>query len=339
MTYVETEEKEKVIGVRHLLALCEIENFDIFRKELEELIISKRPKKLINKVYRIMRGKVVLGNKKIKDFVKRHQNTVDVLNKYHITSNLTICSYDDYGRKYPDFEEDYFLEFINSHKDEVETIKNVVQRIYQLGFDKIYYDEKCDFTNIEYRFGRRLEQVQYLENMEIIPTYDNRTITYKTNGSCYCMSLGVSGIGDDKYFSEYSRKIKLNSLIFEPSRLPDEITYKTIVGSILELAKENEQEGKIIRELVDVSVAIDDLVTQYDVIKKVVETVDNVKNKDELKQVLNIIMDEINKLKTAEMSLRQNTISDSKKLSEEKINEEKRLYIRRRELNSIHDSW
>jgi len=178
-----------------------------------------------------------------------------------------------------------------------------------------------------------------LDNIEVIPTYNNSPIRYKTTDSCYCMRVGISDYGNDRELKDYDRRIELNSLIFDPNRLPNEITFESTAGVIKKIADDSKQESKVIKELVDVSVAIDDLVIQYNEIERIIESVENVDNREELQKILNNILEEIKRLKSTSSSFRQDAISDFENLSEEKIEEEKQKYLIRRRNASYDDCW
>lgn len=330
-------EKSKIISTNCLIALCETENYNAFCKELEELIKSDKGENLIYKMYNIMRGKFTIGNKKYKEFVKKYKDIIEIMKKNQCLSDMTIMKYDNFGENIPSTTEDYFFKFITDHKSDIETIKNIAIKIKNLGFSQINYDKNFDFNTTEYELNRT-SSINYLENIEIIPTYNNYSIQYNTKNSCYCIELDTYGYGDTRKISDYGRSIYLNSLIFDPNRLPNEITTESTIGFITKLANENKQDGKTIKDLVDTSVAIDDLIIQYNQVIKTIETIKNTKTKEELKQILNNILEEINKLKLINQSYEQEKINNSLKLSNSTIEKEKQLYLESRN-KSIHDCW
>ena len=178
----------KEIETDSLIALCEMENYDEFCKDLEKIIFSKSGRNLIYKLYDVILGKFVLGSKKYKDFVKKYHDIIDIMKKHKCLSNMTIYKYTKFGKSYSNNAEEFFYKFISEHKDELETIKSVAKKIKSLGFDKIIYGEKLDFTDTEYKIHKGYSyDFEYLENMELIPTYETDSIKYKTNDSCACI--------------------------------------------------------------------------------------------------------------------------------------------------------
>jgi hypothetical protein len=331
------EEKQKhckEIQTNSLIALCEMENYDKFCQELESLIASEENKDLIYKVYNIMQGNLTIGNKKLKNFVKKYQDIIEIMKKYHCLSDMTIYKYHSDGKPDDSSNEDYFFKFISEHKEDIETIKNIAIKIKNLGFDKIIYGEKLDFTDVEYQLDTLYgSDIKFLENIDVIPTYNLNPIIYKTNDSCYCMTVGTFGYGNKK-ISDYGREIELNSLIFDPQRLPNEITVESTIGTIIKLVENSKKEYQIIKDSVDMSIFTEDLMIQYNRTKNIIESIENLKNKEEIKQILHNILREITELKLASLSFENEIIDCYEKIDEDKMEDEKKLYLKRRQCAS-----
>lgn len=318
------------IEVDSLIALCEIENYDVFCKELESLISSNKNKNLIWKLYEIMLGRHKFGNKKYKDFVKKYENVIEIMKKNHCLSNMIVDKYNSDGSVNKNSTEDYFYRFILDHKEDLEAIKSVVLKIKSLGFDKIIYGENLDFTNVTYELSNLYNcRFEFLENIDVIPTYSIYPIKYVSKGSCYRMILKTVGYGSQKSLSKYNRVIELNSLIFDPKRLPDDIT--NAIDFIKSLVDKNKKDCQVIRDTVNLSVCVDDLVKQYDHTKKTIDSIENVENKKELEEALHNILREITVLELLASSFERENVSDSSKVDFDKIKLEKELYLKRRE--------
>lgn len=322
----------KKIETNSLIALCEIgDDYCKFCDELEALIESKKNECLIYTVYRIMQGHFTIGHGKIKQFVKKYQNVIEIMKKHYCLANMTLLKYDYNGKPKNDSTEKYFYRYISEHKNDVDLIREVVLKIKSLGFGEIIFGENMDFTGIEYELGTFYGSFKFMENIEIIPAYSSDPIKYKTNDSCYRMTISRTGCGKYMDVSSYGRKIELNSLIFNPDRLPNEITKESTIQVISQQANERKDGYQIIRYLVDMSVSIDDLMKNFICTQKVIENIDNVKNKDELKQILQNISKKIEELKFASLEYEKVAIDSSEKIDEKKIETEKQLYLKRRE--------
>jgi hypothetical protein len=268
--------------------------------------------------------------------VKKYQDIIEIMKKYDCLIPMTIFKYEPNGKPYKLSNEEYFFKFISEHKEDIETIKNIAIKIKNLGFDEIIYGENLDFTENEYELiALDGFYIKFLDNIEVVPKYNYDRIRYKTNDSSYCIEVKINGYGKDKRISEGLRRIELNSLIFDPERLPNEITFESTVGTIIKLAEDSKKDNQIIKDTVDMSVSVEDLITQYNNTKKIIESIENVKNKEEIKQILNNILSELTKLKSASLSFEKETVDSFPKISEDKIEDEKKLYLRIRKSTDL----
>lgn len=319
------------ISTNDLLVLCEIfEDYEAFYEDLEKIIKSKTNKDLVTKVYNyIQKKKNYFPNKKYDAFIKKHQHTIEIMNKYSCLSNLTVLNYDAKGEKRKILPEDYFYRYIKEHRKDFETIKNVVLKIKNLGIDRITFGEHLDFTTmqgtlIEYALNTSYDcNFAFLENMKVIPAYLNNPIRYRTNSSSYCIYLqSIHYYGSEDKISKYDRRIELNSLIFNPDRLPNVITRESTIGVIKALAQKQE-ERKDIKDVVDVSIATDRLKCEFESLKKRYDTIDKVKENQELKDILLEMQNVIARLQIFEESFTQQIIDTYPDLSEDIIKKEK----------------
>lgn len=282
------DEQCKSISINHLITLCEVgEDYKLFCDDLEILIKSKTNKDFVNEAYQVMQGKFSIRSSKYKSFIEKHKQTIETMNKYFCLSNLTVLSYDTKGNRRENLPEDYFYQYIQQNKENIEKIKEVALKLKELGFNEIKYGENLDFTEIEYDLDTFYEsEFAFLENIEVNSTYLRSPIKYKTSSSCYCMCLTSKSYGSKKEVSKYDRKIYLNSLILDPNSLPDEITTESTVGVIKKLVDNKKTEYSDIKNSVDLSIATDDLRTQFEHLKQVVESIDKIKDKEELASIL-----------------------------------------------------
>lgn len=341
----ENDDECKRINTNHLIALCEIgEDYKSFCEDLEKLIKSDYNKNLVQDIYRVMLGHFSIHAGKYRSFIEKHKKTIEIMNEYNCLSNLTVLSYDINGNRRKDLSEDYFYQYIQNNKQNVETIKNVALKLKKLGFDSIDFNENLDFTKQEFEvdcsyrggyFASSGASFSFLENIDIIPTYLQNPIKYKTTGSCYCMNLEYLGFGYYDGISKYNRNIKLNSLIFDPSRLPDEMSVGTTVVVIQRLLDKKKEEYKDLKESVDLSISLADLEDQFENLKKVLEGIDKVKYNDELSNLLNQMKVILNKLQLLGVNLEKQVIDSHQNISNETMENEKKLYLERRHWSNI----
>jgi len=328
----------KSISINHLIALCEIgEDYKLFCDDLEKLIKSKTNKDYVTDACRVMQEKFSIHASKYKSFIEKHKNTIGIMNKYSCLSDLTILSYDQKGNRRKNLPEDYFYEYIQRNKENIEIIKEVALKLKKLGFCEIKYGENLDFTEVEYELDASYERnFAFLENIEVNSTYLLNPIKYKTNGSSYCMCLDSSGYGEKKEICKYGRKIYLNSLILDPDSLPNEITAKSTIGVIKKLVDNKETEYSNIRNSVDLSIATSDLRRQIETLKQVVANIDSIKDNKELASILYQMQTIMIQLEKFDEKFKKEIIDSNTNITTQKIEQEKKLYLRRRNLNDIH---
>ena len=206
-----------------------------------------------------------------------------------------------------------------------------------MGFDKIYFQEKADFTEMEYDFTTQYTtDFAFLENMEVNPTYLNQPIKYRTNESCYRMYLLASGNnGISKYGRKIeldSLKIELNSLIFDSNRLPDEITTESTIDVIYELVENEKKKSTYedIRNSVDLSIATSDLTNDFEHLKYLSENIDKIKDSQELVNLLGQMQNTLTKIQLFGKNFEKQIIDSHDNITGETMEKEKTLYLKRR---------
>ncbi len=327
----------KKIPVNHLLVLCEVkDDYQLFCNDLENLIKSKGNRYLVRRVYHIIQGDLPNYSSKYKKFIEKHRHTIEIMNKYSCLSNLTVLSYDEKGKHRNNLPEDYFYEYIQEHKEDIETIKAVTLKIKSLGFEEINFDENLDFTKNEYELRDSFRSsFVFLENMEAIPTYLESPVKYRTNGSCYCMTLIPSSYGYCQKINIFGRRIGLNNLIFDPNRLPEEITPESTIEVIKKLAQKKKTEHNDLQNVVDLSITTSDLADYYRKLKEVSEKIIRINNNPELTNILSQIQNALQQLESFRASFEEQTINSHPDITDETIQKEKKLYLDRRDWNSI----
>ncbi len=329
----------KEINTNHLIALCEIfDDYKEFYRDLEELIKSKTNKNLVRKVYDYITKKTsFFRNKKYDAFIAKHKNTIDIMIEYFSLSNLTVLSYDIKGERKGTLAVDYFFKYLKQHQEDIETIKQVALKIKELGIDRITFGKDLDFTKYYHLLNTAYDcEFAFLTDLEIIPSYSNGAIKYKTNSSPYLMYLKLDHFyGSEDKISKYRRKIELNSLIFNPNLLPNEITVEATIGVIKALAEEQKEVSKDIEDSVDISIATDDLKKEFVSLKKSYEEIAKLKDNQELKDILLEMQNVIAKLQLFEENFEQSVIDTHPSLNKDIMKKEKTAEEDRRYNSSI----
>lgn len=283
-----------------------------------------------------MQGKLSISSIKYKEFVEKHRHAIEIMNKYYCLSEFTIFSYNEKGKRKENLAEDYFYQYIQNHYEDIEKIKAVALKIKNLGFNKIKFSEKIDFTKFKYELDTLYGgDFSYLENIEIKPTYFNDLIEYKTNGSCYRLILTTNISRNIKEVEKYNMIIELNSLIFDPDRLPNEITTETTIGAIKNLAQNKKEDYENVRYSVDLNISISDLKDYFERLKAVTERIDKIKDNKDLKNLLSQMQNILTQLQLFGTNFENQLIDSYTDITDKTMKREKELYLNRRYLSNI----
>lgn len=329
------EKNNKKIDTNNMITLCHIvDEFDEFEKRLIPAISPKYNRDFVFQVWDISQGKFKLGARKAKRFYEENKSVIDAMNKY---SNVPMFINQNYGwHGEPTGDLRFFYEYLVSHKEEIPKILELLEKLKELGFGKFEFNEELDFTKETYGAYLSLSanfNLTYVANPQVIPNYTSH-INFTTADSNYKMKLELSGI-PRKAISDYSRELVLNSLLFDPSTLPEKIDVEHIHGQLVRLKKEQQAKTNIIRSSVDLSISVSDLERQFNYTNGTISKLDGVKNKEELVAVLTSMKENLEKLKTLSAEYDSSILQEEPSLTPEVLEQEKTLYLRRREWSKI----
>ena len=222
----------------------------------------------------------------------------------------------------------FFYEYIFHHKDKIKQILGVLVKLKKLGFNNFEFNEDLDFTKTEYNTSTKFSGwVYYVDNIQVIPNYDENTIHYKTTNSNYEMPLLSSSEGD--YYECYCSTIVLNSLLFDPTRLPDNLNKETIFDPLLEAKNAQKEQTESIRNSVNLRLCVTDLETGINNANYRIKKLDGVNKKEELREALSGIREYVETLKKLSQEY-DDTISEQEPLlAPEVLENEEDLYLKR----------
>lgn len=318
----------KKIEVDTLIALCHIMNdYEKFINDLSKLMSNKHNIHNIYKLTNISKGNNVIGGRKYKKFYLENQVVIDEINKHTYISNF-INNY--YNNKYEFCDNEnitFFYKYLLEHKEKLEQIIQLLEKIKKLGINNLILDEKAIFTEQEYKIYIPFTDnfnIEYIDNIEIIPNYQNNEVKYKTASSDYKIVLGRT----DDVFRMYDRKIIVNNLLFSHERLPQTITKENIFDKIVNLKEEQKEKCNAIRNSVDLSVSIDALNTEFIKANEIADRLENIKNKDEFHDVLLKTKECLDRLQLLSNQYNENISKSELNVTNEDLQREKQLYLK-----------
>lgn len=220
-----------------------------------------------------------------------------------------------------------------NNKSKIIKILDVLEELKYLGFEKFILDEEFDFTKKTYKADEIFEinfKVVYVDNIEVIPNY-GEAISYKTTNSNYEMNLETSY----DHFSNFGKKIYLNSLVFDKNRLPKKIDKETIFNLILNLKDSQEKNNTIIRDSVDMNIKILDFQELLNSIDKRINNLSNIEYKEKLVLTLASIKNDFENLKKICSEYDSSIIKQEPLLTKEILDNEKKIAIKNNEFRKI----
>lgn len=315
-------------NINNLIVLCHIiDDWEEFEKKLIPVIANKDT---LVKLCDISKGKI---DKKVKKFYVENKIIIDKINEY---SNISSLIHDCYCQQINIDSFYFFYQYILTHKDKINNILELLEKLKKLGLNELEYNENADFTketyNVHTNFSTNFRFV-YLDQLEAIPSYESNKIKYKSKNSCYKITLNV----DDEKISSTSfwNKIYLNDLTFDPNRLPSELSKEETFDKILKLREQKHQQYSAIKDSVDLGIGIADLYLMFDSVNNKINSLSNIEKKEELIELLQTIKNAILEMKTISTEFDKNIATNNPDISEEYLEDEKKKYIIRRSFSNI----
>ena len=311
-----------------------LDEYEEFIENLEVFLSKARTdsQNMLRIVQQLSDGDSLFGKFKEKRFYEENKKTIDKICEHSNLMSFVFQNYNYYGkRRAREFYLDYFYNYFKSNSDKLPQILNLLERLKELGFSEIYFNENFDFAIEEHEIKINMSEnktVSYFDNIEIIPNYDSKTIKYKTTGSNYKMKFKPFNV------SIYGDSIELNSLLFDIDRLPKKVSKEYTFDKIIELSKSKNEECYDIETIVSLNASLIDLNMQLDCISYIISRIDDTKTKEELIKVLFELKQNSHKLKNINSEY-SNVVSQNTCITKEQLEKEKQLYLKRREYD-IH---
>lgn len=333
--------KTIITSVDELIALYHIlDNYSEFKENLNNLLFSNYNLKDTKGLDNISNGKKVIGARKIKKFYKQNKNVIDTINKYYNILDFINNNYNFYGNIVDNASMEYFYNYFIEHKNELDKILKVLERLKELGFNKFDFVPNADYTKEKQGINSKIEgnlAINYFDNMELIPNYDNDIVKYKTTNSNYKIILETFfNIEEKKVDSPcLDAKIELNSLVFDAKRLPESIENLTLFNKILSLKEEKMESCLNVQKAIDLSTSVDKLQLDFLLTSSIIEKVCDVKEDEELKSILLTMQEYLKKLRSVSLDFTKSVCENDANISEGIVFTERQLHLYKKYLNHL----
>lgn len=321
------------IETRTLLAMSYIlDEYESLKNAVMELEKRSGNSDYVYAVLKITQGKYVIGNKPAKEFVRDYQEVIDKINKYGYISNFIMSNF-CWGKEH-ELNAEYFYEYLQANRENIEIIREVLKKLVELKFEKISLDTGINFSEKKYHLSTNMYHslhFPYVANAINIPNYQTCSVQFYSETTPYEMTFTTS-LGK---ITEYGRTITCNSLVFDPNLIPNEITQETVFDSLINLKNENKKEQTAIRNAVDLSIGIEDLQYMIESTMRMIDTIDDETIKLNLLKSATTMLEELGKMKVESDALESQIKQTHPSIDEQKLVLEKNLYKQRRAYAAI----
>ncbi len=306
--------------VDNVIALCHImDDFKEFEKRLTPILLDSNFRYQLGLLSKEKNQSV---SSTVYRFYRENKSIIDTINKYsEITSFIDSFYYPDGNPKAFMF---YAYEYILSHKDEIDKILAVLQKLKKLGFSEFELNEDFDPSEQIYALFLAYDgnfAIDYVDNAESLYT-SNCDMYYITTNSNYVMTLKT--LRGEKLLGS---KIILNSLLFDPKRLPASLSKKNTYDRILNSKKQQIKESNFFRNSYDLKLCFlvlkNDLESVESAIKEINE-LDNPKDKEKIIKKVIDIRNDIGKLKEFIEEHYHNVLYQSSSLEQRNLEKRKK---------------
>lgn len=260
-------EKKMNIRTDSLIALCYIiDEFDSFSFEYMDLIArTKDSYNTISNIIKLMDGNMSFFDKnfidnKIKAFYNKYKKQINSMNNHMDFASFMKYNFNDLG--VPHEETKAFHRYLSDHREEVFKVLDFLYKVKTLEIEEVELDEDAKFNIHVYGVDKTFNKNQalyFLEGIRAIPSYDDDIVKYKSNTSDYEIRVFTTLDG----ISFKDSKIRTNSLLIEPERLPKELTKELVYNYIMRLSEQVRISNQDIRDSVDFNIATSEFEKAY----------------------------------------------------------------------------
>ena len=280
--------------------------------------------------------------KEIKLFCQKYKEELNIIKRYSALYYFFMKNFDSHGNitTFEDNNFNFFYQYFLSHRNELDQIVMLLEKLVELGFTYLEFDEQANFEVEQYKAYTKgfPYKYYYLENIEVISNYDKNWVKYETLGSNYrflvCPKSGGKKCRVDS--------ITVSNLLFDVDKLPETLSQEILFKEINEFlnlygnkwSKAREDIGNV----VNISDAYDDLVRSFEKMNEIIENMENAQSKDEFVRILLKLKKDLKELEIASLNFNDGVCENNLLVNEEEIKKakQKRLERRMRDYTDFH---
>ena len=314
------------IGIKELLALIVIlDEFEVFNSNVINFLNSIKYSD--SKLKELNNSKKKIGSKKIKNFLNDNKEIINVINSYSDVKTIIINYYlnEEIRKKF------YQLyEYLLTIKDRKNQMVDLILKLDKLGIKNIVVNTNTNFKDNSYCLKKgeltKNDDFYYLDNMYVIPSYQQYEINYKTKESNYEIKMQIS---DDKIIPY---EITINNLLMDINKLPNKMNKSETFDKILLLKENAKNDYKNLKDIVDVELELSKLKDDYYAILNTINNCNDYMIKKRLIYSLNKIQSSINDIELTCGDYKNSIIDNNRLITEEVIEKERVLELSRRKV-------
>lgn len=218
--------------IDNLIALSKVlDNFEDFNEKVRNLVSIVCNREVIYKLGQVSNGVDCFNSDKIKDFYNENKSIIDVINEYSSIYSFIWSNYDVNGNVMYNDSLNFFYRYMQENRDSIDSIVSVLERIKELGFSTLYFNQKLEGSSDVYSISTSFndnDTIIYLDNMEVVSN-DGEYISYRTLNPSFRLIL----VPDRDDISKVNKRVEVNSLLFDTSLLPESLSKDSTFNQIM----------------------------------------------------------------------------------------------------------
>lgn len=234
--------------IDNLIALSKIlDDFDEFNDKVRNLVSIVCNREVIYKLGQVSNGADCFNSDKIKEFYNENKSVIDVINEYSSIYSFICSNYDVNGNAMYNDSLNFFYRYMQENRDGIDSIVSVLERIKELGFSTLYFNQKLEDSEEVYSINTSFndnDRIIYLDNIEVISN-DGECIGYRSFNPNFRLFL----VPDRDEISKINKRIEVNSLLFDKGLLPESISKDATFNQIMNMGIDLEKQKVLCKKM------------------------------------------------------------------------------------------